>query len=199
MLNADGRAVLYGGIDAPWFTPTNGRPVSEFVMQTDGNLVLYGPTGPLWTSGTAGHPNATLVLQDNGNLAISSGGTNVWTAPISDSCGMPHPDRLLPGECLGWERSLKSPNGVYTLVVHSGNLQLFGASGLLWQTGTNNNTQFFRFGTNGNFTAEGYGLVRWQSNSAGRGGNQLVVQNDGNVVISSPSAAIWSTGTAGRA
>jgi hypothetical protein len=77
-------------------------------------------------------------------------------------------------------------------------LQLFGASGLLWQSSTGTTTQYFNLRRDGNFTGEGYGVVNWQTNTAGRGGNQLVMQNDGNVVLYGPADAIWWTGTAGR-
>jgi hypothetical protein len=38
----------------------------------------------------------------------------------------------------------------------------------------------------------------WASNTNGSGGNRLVVQNDGNLVIYSATRAVWAPNTAGR-
>ena len=48
---------------------TDGKPVSQAIMQTDGNFVVYGPSGALWASNTNGAGSALLV-QDDGNVVI---------------------------------------------------------------------------------------------------------------------------------
>src|SRR5437773_2200413 len=63
-LQADGNLVLdEPGRGARWATGTDGRTVSQAVMQTDGNFVLYGPAGPIWATATEGHPGSYLAVQ----------------------------------------------------------------------------------------------------------------------------------------
>jgi hypothetical protein len=81
VLQEDGNLVLYiqGGSHALWASGTDGRAVSQCIMQADGNPVIYGYPNAIWASNTWGHPGASLVVQDDGNVVIySTEGHALW-------------------------------------------------------------------------------------------------------------------------
>lgn len=71
VLQQDGNLVLYDANQrALWSSRTDGRAVSQAIMQTDGNFVIYGYPGPIWASNTNGWYNAYLIVQNDGNVVI---------------------------------------------------------------------------------------------------------------------------------
>jgi hypothetical protein len=71
VLQDDGNLVLYNQSGQPlWATGTNGKEVSQAIMQLDGNFVLYGPTGALWASGTDHYPGSHVIAQDDHNVVV---------------------------------------------------------------------------------------------------------------------------------
>jgi hypothetical protein len=117
--------------------------------------------------------------------------TNLWAA-----CG----DTLAVNRILRRDMYLRSSDGRYSFWLQGdGNLVLYGPSGrALWAT-NRFNTDFLVMQGDGNLV--GYtngGAPTWASNTAGRGGDRFVVQNDGNLVIYSPTRAVWASNTAGR-
>ena len=80
VLQTDGNLVLSEGGEAVWASGTDGREVTNVIMQEDGNLVLYAANGePVWASQTDGTNGAYLLLQDDRNLVIySADGNPIW-------------------------------------------------------------------------------------------------------------------------
>jgi hypothetical protein len=184
-LQPDGNLVEYNGAGTPlWASGTQGRVVTEMVMQGDGNLVLYDGSTPVWASNTAGHPGASLGLQNNGDLVISSAGTQVWTADLT----LRQNGILLPGE------SLSSPNGQYVLTLQTdGNLVEYNAAGTpRWASGTAGKTvtEAIMQG-DGNLVLYDGSTPVWASNTAGHPGAFLSLGNDGSIVIAAGASRLW--------
>lgn len=93
--------------------------------------------------------------------------------------------------------SIKSNNGKYSLVQQGdGNLVLYGLSGALWANKNMIAGSTTTMQGDGNLVSYQGGKARWASNTAGKAGVRLVVQDDGNVVIyTSAGKAVWSTNT----
>ena len=167
-------------------------------MQKDGNLAEYvtGTGHALWSSGTAGHPGADVIMQDDGNLVIYGGASGaLWSSgttgqgpgeltvqPDADlvvhkgatsywSSGS-FDDSLQHGEVLTAGQYLESGDRHYTVVMQrDGNLVEY-------------------------VTGSGHAL--WSSGTGGHPGADVIMQDDGNLVIyGGASGALWSSGTAG--
>jgi methionine-rich copper-binding protein CopC len=184
-LQTDGNLVEYNGAGtAVWASGTQGKTVTEMIMQGDGNLVLYGGSTAVWASNTSGNPGASLGLQNNGALVISSGGTQVWTADLT----VQQNGVLLPGE------AISSPNGQYTLVLQSdGNLVKYNSSGAaMWSSGTAGQTVTqMIMQADGNLVLYNGSQPVWASNTAGHPGAFLSVGNNGALTITSGGTQIW--------
>jgi hypothetical protein len=77
--------VLYDSGTPIWASGTNGRTVTQAVMQGDGDLVLLGPAGVVWNTRTAGNPGARLVLQDDGNAVVYAiDGRPIWSTDTAE-------------------------------------------------------------------------------------------------------------------
>jgi methionine-rich copper-binding protein CopC len=180
-LQLDGNLVEYNQAGtALWASGTQGKGVTEMLMQGDGNLVLYDGTTAVWASNTGGNPGAYLDVQNIGNVVIYSGTTPIWTA---------QPTTLLPGQFIS------SPNGQYVLTLQAdGNLVEYNAAGTpLWASGTQGKgvTEMLMQG-DGNLVLYSGGTAVWASNTAGNPGASLSLQNNGDLVIESGTTPIWS-------
>ena len=107
---------------------------------------------------------------------------------------LPSGATLLPGE------SLVSANGRYTLDMQGdGNLVLYGAGLVLWDSGTVHEAgAYATLQGDGNFVIYRAGTALWSSvtDQAVHGVYTLTVQDDGNVVLYSPSGKpLWNTYT----
>jgi hypothetical protein len=91
---------------------------------------------------------------------------------------------------------LRSPDGRCKLILQGdGNLVLYGGSRALWSTGQFDTTHAV-FEPDGNFvTYRADNTPTWSANIRLKGGERLVVQNDGNLVIYAATHAVWSSGT----
>lgn len=111
-------------------------------------------------------------------------------------------DRIKVGEVLVVNRSIKSPNGTYSLVLQDdGNFVLSGSGKPLWDSKTYES----RKASKGILQADGNlrlfdddNREKWSSGTGGKGnaGSLLIVQDNGDVVIKSNDNTIWSTNTA---
>ena len=96
IMQKDGNLVAYYNPigHAVWATGTNGKPVTECVMQSDGNLVLYEENHhAVWASGTNGKTNTPcLRMQNDGNVVIYKNSINespsnaVWSSKSNGHC-----------------------------------------------------------------------------------------------------------------
>ncbi|HET8658234.1 MAG TPA: hypothetical protein VFM55_04450 [Micromonosporaceae bacterium] len=116
--------------------------------------------------------------------------TNRWAA-----CG----DTLWTSRVLRRHMYLRSGDGRYLFILQGdGNLVLYGPSGRALWANSRSTTDYVIMQGDGNFVAyNSSGGATWATNTVGRGGVRILVQNDGNVVMYSSNAAVWATNTAG--
>lgn len=107
---------------------------------------------------------------------------------------------LNPGESLRPDQTLKSANGLYTLIMQSdGNLVLYDNKGkAIWATGTDGSGAIAcDMQQDGNLVLyTNPGVPVWASGTDGNPGSGLTLQDDRNLVIYNPNGrAIWASGT----
>ena len=81
-LQADGNLVV-NRVDTGqvlWASATQGKPMSQVVMQDDGNFVVYSAAGKALWSAYVNSPGDTLQMQNDGNLVVVSGRTPIWAS-----------------------------------------------------------------------------------------------------------------------
>ena len=109
-------------------------------------------------------------------------------------------DDMQPGEVLPPGQSIRSSNGLYSLVYQGdANLVLYGPAGPLWASSTfGQSVGAAAMRGDGNLAIYGSDSTDiWDSATGENPGSHLVVQDDGNVVIYRPDgSAVWSTDTA---
>ena len=142
-----------------------------------------------------------------GGLALAvlapaaAGATTSLQRAVRARGGKPDVFSTLPsGATLFDGQSLVSPNGKFTLDMQGdGNLVLYGAGLVLWDSGTVHDAgDYATMQSDGNFVIYKAGAAIWSSvtDQTARGVYTLTVQDDGNVVIYSPSGkALWNTYT----
>jgi pseudomonalisin len=204
ILQDDGNLVLYKSSKALWASGTDGKAVKNCIMQTDGNLVLYAYNGiAVWASNTngTGDSSSRLVMQDDGNLVMYKNGavwaSNTWYEGLSNTNDPNNKDYLKPNEQLIRGQSIKSDNGLFTLIQQDdGNLVLYGFNKALWASGTDGKAvKNCIMQSDGNLVLYGYnGSAVWSSGTYNHPNPILRMQNDGNVVIYA-NTAFWATGT----
>jgi hypothetical protein len=173
----------------------------RLVMQHDGNLVLRrrGSKRALWSSQTAGHAGATAEMQGDGNLVVYSASRRplYWTGTLGQAgnrlvvrnngnlvmysrtrvvqwSSRQDVHTLTEDQVLRSGQSRRSPNGRYRLVMQrDGNVVLH---------------------------AKGSQQELWSSQSGGHAGATAELQEDGNLVVYSPSRSpLFWTATQGQA
>lgn len=105
---------------------------------------------------------------------------------------------LKPGQHLATGESLRSPSRQYVLAMQSdGNLVLYVGKRPLWSSQTHGHGAVAVMAHNGDLVVRSHSGHRlWDSATAGHPGSHLVLQDDGNLVIYTPSgSAPWYTGT----
>ncbi|WP_326555408.1 hypothetical protein [Micromonospora sp. NBC_01813] len=230
LMQTDGNLVAYGpspcGALQPnicrgpydwWASNTGGQPGNRVLMQSDGNLVIYRPNGSVaWASNTHGSGATRLMVTDQGRfyLARWDGSTVLMLMGLSEQNSYHSYVGTMPATYrLPTLRYLSSPNGVFHLMQQQdGNLVLYGpGTSVLWSSGTfqtvvgGMSIRETRMQSDGNLviynsSAPGAAAV-WASNSVGAGPTpELVLQNDGNLVLRSWSTwhVFWQTGTGGQ-
>lgn len=189
ILQTDGNLVLYNAANqALWASNTGGQSVRECIMQYDGNLVIYTTSGqPIWASNTAGNIGANLKVLDGKVVINSSSSSPLWAT-----------DALYANRLLKVNQYLRSTNGQYKLVMEpDGRLVLYNAANQqLWASGAVNPMVIqCKMQDDGNLAIYARAFLGgqttiWSTNTAGNPGAYMVVQNDGNVVVYSPSGSL---------
>lgn len=190
----DGNFVVYARGGVRWVAGTLGEG-DHLVMQSDGNAVIYATDGRvLWQSGTGGNSDARMVMQNDGNLVISSAsGEALWA---SDTLPSPVISDTLPGgDRLTVNQRLRSSDGDSEAILQGdGNFVVYSGGDVRWSTGTSGGSNRLEMQSDGNAVIYGPSDVRWQSQTSGNAGARMVMQNDGNLVISSASGStLWQS------
>jgi peptidoglycan hydrolase-like amidase len=150
-------------------------------MQSDGNLVVRSPSDrALWNSGTPRNPGAYLVMQGDGNAVVySSAGRALWSAHTSGR------------------------GGARLVIQSDGNFVLYPSVGAaVWAShtesvpGTPDNPRPIPAPAR-NVLRPGSWLRAGQQLTSPSGQYRAAMQSDGNLVVYGPTAAVWSTRSAG--
>ncbi|OKI99998.1 hypothetical protein AMK19_30015 [Kitasatospora sp. CB01950] len=224
VMQGDGNLVMYlessTGVrvkTALWSTGTYGNPGAYAYMQPDGNLVVYKQGGTaqsdaLWSTGTWNSPGGYLVLY-RGAMTLWPGpsGGKGWEsrtglAPAVGCCGTNPESYLTSARNVEGGQWIQS-NTVWLVNQADGNLVLYrkrdGAA--LWSSGTWNRGSSMLVLSESQwnpalFLRDNAQRVTWSISVKGSSDLRGVVQDDGNFVIyNSAGAALWSTGTWGKA
>jgi hypothetical protein len=172
-LLSSGNLILVSDGQVTWSNGVNNSNASYLVLQSsDGNLVEYDKNNqPLW--GAAGSPGDHLALQTDGNVVIySSGGSGLWSTASAGN----------PNYLNRFDQCISNGAAIY--------------GGQILQTADSEYTLSAQ--TDGNFVEYVQGKPIWSTKTAGNSSANVVMQNDGNLVVySSSGKALWATDTFG--
>ncbi|KAH6891495.1 hypothetical protein B0T10DRAFT_595744 [Thelonectria olida] len=213
-LQGDGNFVVAQLNRALWASNTYGTDSKNLraAMMLNGNLELQqvavdgSVSSVRWSTDTAskapsdGRAGASLVLQEDGNAVIraADGKTIIWQTGKKAQWPPSQKDRLQVGEVLWPDDRLASPNGRFALVFQGdGNFVLYDVSRPIWAINTDFSTRplSVTLGEDDNLVVDRTWNV-WQTGTRRRlkgGRGQLIVRDDGAVVLISDGTIIWST------
>lgn len=150
---------------------------SIFTLQRNGVLGLFANFVQVWSQ-NVGSSAARIVMQSDGNLVIyNQAGQSLWNAGTQNN----------PGSSL--------------VLQTDGNLVIYSASGTaLWSSGTIHNPDHLGYvNTVMNLSSGGADrLYPGQSIDTADGRFHFIFQRDSNLVLYSPTRAVWSSVTAGK-
>jgi hypothetical protein len=172
---------------------------NRYIRHPDGDIYFVDDRGVRhWV------PNATVqscLTSRYGNPATVRWREYIDRIPGGDwaVCG----DTLRRNQNFDMGQWLQSSNGAYRLVMQSdANLVLYHGSRAIWASGTNGKAvHHLKLHDNGCLAlidARGNWLWRPSPDPCNKGGDRLVVQSDGNLVLYAGSRAVWASNTAGR-
>ncbi|MHC2187361.1 hypothetical protein ACVLV4_003033, partial [Rathayibacter agropyri] len=178
-------------------TSPNGR--FSATMQTDGNLAVYSGSQSTWSSGTNGNAGTKLSVQSDGNLVLySAANTSEWQSGTSGTATstvltMQNDGNLVlysTGGISLWS-TLNGPTGYsQDHVVSSQTLRS------TWALVSSNLRYKAAMQSDGNFVVYDNSTATFSTET--KGGNRLVLQDDGNVVVlASDGSPLWNAGTGG--
>ncbi len=149
----------------------------QLILQTDGNLVLYALPGrvPLWASNTNGKPVGVCIMQADGNLVLyATSGEPVWASNTNGNPGS-HLVMQDDGNAVIYRANNTSPWATNTVVPAGPTAQ-------------------------GNTMTAGEVLHPGQSIQSPGGRFELILQDDGNLVLYELPAKVplWASNTAGK-
>jgi len=167
LISGTGTNSLYAGS-----TMLSPDGYTSLTLDANGNLVLRNDFVTVWSAPASAGPGSYLVMQGDGNLVLySKSGTAVWNTQTSGK-------------------------GASTLrVQEDGNLVVYNGSGATWNSGTGLPITHYNYTQN--TLASGSTMYTGQKAQTADRKYTLVLQGDGNLVLYSPTRAIWATYTVG--
>jgi hypothetical protein len=146
---------------------------SVLTLQTNGDLALYSNFQAVWDTGALGGSISRLVMQSDGNLVLySQSNAALWS---SQTAGNP---------------------GARLVLQTDGNMVIYSSTNTaLWASYTISNPDHLSYI---NTTLYPGRLYPGQSIKTADGRFRLILQGDGNLVLYSPTHALWATGTDGK-
>jgi len=151
-------------------------PDSQSVLsiENDGNLILYSNFKNVWNTGVVGNGSNRLVMQSDGNLVYyTQNNVALWSSQTSGNTGA----RLV--------------------IQTDGNMVVYSSGGAaLWASYTNSNPDHLSV-VNTILNNSGRMYPGQTIETADRR-FRLILQPDGNLVLYSPTRALWASGTDGK-
>ncbi|MDQ5972176.1 MAG: hypothetical protein QG553_335 [Patescibacteria group bacterium] len=147
---------------------------SALTLQGDGNLVLYSNFAATWSTGSFGAAANRLIMQGDGNLVLYD-----------------------QNNVARWNSQTGGNAGARLVLQTDGNMVIYSATNVpLWFTGTTHTPDHLSYVNTGfrNSTR----MFPGQSIDTADGKYHLIMQRDGNLVLYSPTRALWATGTDGK-
>jgi len=147
---------------------------SILAIQRDGNLSLLSNFNNVWNTGALGTNVDRLVMQADGNLVLyNTSNQALWS---SQTNGNP---------------------GAWLALQTDGNMVVYSSSNVaLWSTSTVHNPDHLSY-VNTTLGSSGMLYPGQRIDTADRR-FKLILQGDGNLVLYSPTRALWATGTDGK-
>jgi hypothetical protein len=204
-MQGDGNFVLYtvGNVHALWSSGTDTKGGKYAIMQGDGNFVIYGDKGAVWSSGTDKKGAARVVLQSDGNVVIYSTTTKaLWSSGTDTKGGK---TAIMQGDgnfvIYGdkgavWSSGTDTRGGKYIVMQADGNLVIYSSTRAVWASDTAELSSTATECSNGDILRGGGALNRGESICSTDKASQLIMQNDGNLVLyNTYTTATWSSAT----
>lgn len=146
---------------------------STLTLQKDGNVVLYSNFGGIWQTGAFGSSAKRLVMQGDGNLVLY----NQSNQPL-------------------WNSETGGNPGARLVLQTDGNMVIYNANNAaVWASYTVHTPEHLSYVNT--FVQTGR-VYPGQSIETADRKYKLILQKDGNLVLYSPSRALWATGTDGK-
>ena len=217
IMQGDGNLVLYRGTLPIWNSASAGNSGARAIFQSDGNLVVYRSNGaPAWHAAMNGRGGLKLFLQGDGNVVMFNATNNaIWstgtaTAGCNNSVAAVPTTTVLPTSPPSIAPTLAPvtppalpqetapPLLTNQTSIPAGTTMTAGNE--LSTTGVGINCTFkAALQGDGNFVLSRGSTPIWSTTTNGIPGANLIMQNDGNLVIYRRNATpAWSSVTAGK-
>lgn len=150
---------------------------SVLTLQSDGNLAFYSDFNINWETGTQGSSASRLVMQADGNLVLyNQSGVALWSAQTQGN------------------------SGARLVLQTDGNMVVYSSSNVpLWASYTVHTPDHLSYINTSIIPGMAAArLYPGQSIDTADRRFHLVMQTDGNLVLYSPTHALWATGTDGK-
>ncbi len=146
---------------------------SVLTLQRDGNVVLYGNFNKQWSTGPLGSNANRLIMQGDGNLVLYN--------QLNQAM---------------WNTQTGGNPGARLVMLTDGNAVVYSSSNaILWSTLTPSNPDHLAYINTTLLTGRMY---PGQTVDTADRKFHLIMQPDGNLVLYSPTKALWATGTDGK-
>ncbi|MCB0518278.1 MAG: hypothetical protein H6577_20690 [Lewinellaceae bacterium] len=172
--------------------------LGELYMQEDGNLVFYHINTPKWATMTNGKTVTHCIMQPDGNLVIYNGTYPVWA---SDTWNVGAGGGYFEIHLSTFKVGIYKPDGTLVKLLQEGNPTI--ATTLRMNSGqTLNKGQKITAGTaelimqeDGNLVVYNNQAPIWASGTNGKTVTHCIMQADGNLVVYNNSTRVWSSDT----